>query len=86
MDKSLEQYRDYEVGYCDGYKEGFNKACEPVIQAKMLQNTPIILHDPSLVKELKQVLTAVLLLPEFRSGQYNPFRKRIIDVLDKESL
>ena len=27
---------DYQVGYSNGYKEGFNKACEPIIREKML--------------------------------------------------
>lgn len=37
---------EYEKGFGDGYKEGFNKACEPVVRAKMLENKPFIMLDP----------------------------------------
>lgn len=50
---------EYERGYTDGYKAGFNKACEPIIKAKMLEVAPIpvCIHkdDPTITILVKTV-------------------------------
>ena len=74
---SIERNEAYDAGYCDGYKDGFNKACEPIIKAKMLQNVPIII--PVNLDE-----GAVL---QFLGGiRINSLGQKLIDVMEPEDL
>lgn len=74
----------YQQGYSDGYKEGFNKACDPVIRAKMLENNPIICA-PSLpsVEEIKDAIYKLEFDGSLSQHDFNDIAQAIHRLLEK---